>query len=144
MIDLSEVRKRILGATPVLGGERVGLLEALGRVLIQDIVVAEDFPAADISAMDGYAVRHAFLQTVSNQTPALFRIIGESAAGQPFSARVGDGQAVQIMTGGVIPEGADTVINLEKTVEQGGCFRCISIPECGVFDKRATRSSRGR
>lgn len=68
MIDLNEARKRILGATPVLGGESVAILDALGRVLIQDIVVAEDFPAADISAMDGYAVRHGFLLKVSKQS----------------------------------------------------------------------------
>jgi molybdopterin molybdotransferase len=131
MMVLNVARKRIMDATPVLDGENVHILEALKRVLFQDIVVAEDFPTSDISAMDGYAVHHASLKNASEQKPVFLEIIGESPAGRPFTAGVGDGQAVQIMTGGVVPSGADTVIRLEKTVEQDGSIICTYIPEYG-------------
>lgn len=132
MMDLNEAHKRIMEAAPVLDGENVHILAALKRILFQDIAVTEDFPASDISAMDGYAVRHASLKNASKQTPAFLKIIGESPAGRPFTSNVGDGQTVRIMTGGVMPLGVDTVIRLEETVEQDGCFICTYVPEYGA------------
>jgi len=131
MMDLKKAQRLILEATPVLGRESVPILDALKRVLVQDIVAVEDLPASDISAMDGYAVCHAFLHTASGQNPVRFRIIGESPAGRPFGGTVGTDEAVRIMTGGVVPRGADTVVKLEDTREEGGVVICRNDPGPG-------------
>ncbi|WP_419655829.1 MoeA3: molybdopterin biosynthesis protein [Desulfosarcina variabilis str. Montpellier] len=131
MIDLKKAQQLILEATPVLGRESVPILDTLNRVLAQDIVAVEDLPITDISAMDGYAVRHQSLVDGAAQETVKFRIIGESPAGRPCGAVVGDGQAVRIMTGGLVPEGADTVIKIEDTVEKDGTVICTRQPERG-------------
>ena len=131
MIDLNEARKQIVKAAPVLGRESVHILESLRRVLAEDIVVMEDFPAMDMSAMDGYAVRHASLHGVCGRNPVRLRIVGESAAGRPCGVSVGDGEAVRIMTGALVPEGADTVVRLEGTEEDGGFCVCTNDPGRG-------------
>jgi molybdopterin molybdotransferase len=131
MIDLHEAQGRILQATPVLGRESVPIIEALRRVLAQDIAAVEDLPASDVSAVDGYAMRHTSLQGVSRRHPVHLRVIGEAPAGKPCGATVGDGEAVRIMTGGMVPEGADTVIKLEETTEDGGYVKCMADPRRG-------------
>ena len=131
MIDLKKAQKLILEATPVLGRESVPILDALRRIIVQDIIVVEDLPASDMSAMDGYAVRHTSLNGVSRQNPVHLRIIGESPAGKPCGAVVGDGDAIRIMTGGLVPEGADTVVKQENTVEESGHVICNNDPGCG-------------
>jgi molybdopterin molybdotransferase len=132
MMDLKKAQRRILDATPVLGRESVPILDALKRILVQDIMAVEDLPASDISAMDGYALCHTFLHKASTQNPVRFRIIGESPAGWPFGGTVGAGEAVRIMTGGVVPKGADTVVKLEDTREEGGYVICRDDPGPGV------------
>jgi len=132
MMDLKKAQRLILEATPVLGRESVPILDALKRVLVQDIMAVEDLPASDISAMDGYALSHAFLNKASVQNPVRFRIIGESPAGRPFAATVGVGESVRIMTGGVVPRGADTVVKLEDTREEGGAVICRNDPGSGA------------
>lgn len=131
MIDLHEAQGRILQATPVLGRESVPIIEALRRVLALDIAAIEDLPASDVSALDGYAIRHTSLQGVSRRHPVHLRIIGEAPAGKPCGATVGDGEAVRIMTGGLVPEGADTVIKLEATAEDSGNVMCMANPGQG-------------
>jgi molybdopterin molybdotransferase len=131
MIDLHEAQGRILQATRVLGRESVPIIEALRRVLAQDIAAVEDLPASDVSAVDGYAMRHTSLQGVSRRHPVHLRVIGEAPAGKPCGATVGDGEAVRIMTGGMVPVGADTVIKLEETAEDGGYVKCMADPERG-------------
>jgi molybdopterin molybdotransferase len=131
VMDINEAQKQILEATPVLGRESVHILDSLRRVLAEDVVATEDFPASDISAMDGYAVRHTCIEGVSSQMPAHLRIIGESPAGRPCGASVRDGEAVRIMTGGLLPEGADTVVRLEDTAEDSGYVICTNNPGRG-------------
>ena len=131
MIDLKKAQQLILEATPVLGRESVPILDTLNRVLAQDINAVEDLPITDISAMDGYAVRHSSLLDGITKEPARLRIIGESPAGRPCGAVVGDGEAVRIMTGGLVPEGADTVVKIEDTMEKDGYMRCTCQPQCG-------------
>ena len=124
MHNFAKVSNLILEATPVLGCESVPILDALRRVLAQDILVIEDVPAANISSVDGYAVRYDCLHGVSRQNPVHLRIIGESPAGKPFGASVKDGETVRIMTGGVVPRGADTVVRQEHASEENGYFIC--------------------
>jgi len=92
--------------------EKVPIREALGRVLAQDIVPQIDVPAHDNSAMDGYAVRFADLEKP-------LREIGTALAGKPFAGKLGPGECVRIMTGAVMPEGADSVVIQEVVKKQG-------------------------
>ncbi|MBX3665399.1 MAG: molybdopterin molybdotransferase MoeA [Burkholderiales bacterium] len=103
-----EVIARFL--TPVTTIERVAVRDALGRVLAQEVISPVDVPSNDNSAMDGYAVRHADLR---NDARVTLKIIGSSFAGAPHQGRLNAGEAVRIMTGGVVPAGADTIVMQE-------------------------------
>ena len=94
-------------AQPVAECEEVELGAALGRVAAEDVAAPIDLPPFDASAMDGYAVRSAGLD---REGAKRLRIVGRSAAGHPFHASVGDGEAVRIFTGAVLPTGADAVL----------------------------------
>jgi molybdopterin molybdotransferase len=94
-----------------LGAEAAPLAQAHGRVLADDLAALRTQPPADVSAMDGYAVR---AEDVA-QVPATLKLIGEVAAGRPFAGTVGLGEAVRIFTGGELPRGADTVVIQEHT-----------------------------
>lgn len=96
------------------------LSECTGRILAADLIAAADLPATNNAAVDGYAVRSDFLAA---QPDHAFRIIGRAAAGHPFTGTVGDGEAVRIFTGAVMPNGADVVAmhefcRLDETTEQ--------------------------
>ena len=101
---------------PVNGVLRVPVRSALGRVLAEDVQSPVDVPAHRNSAMDGWAMRGADLDP--NGETALAEI-GVSFAGKPFGGKVGPGQCVRIMTGGVVPEGADTVVMQERAKASG-------------------------
>ena len=94
--------------------EVVQIREALGRILAQDIVPRINVPAHDNSAMDGYAVRFSDLQQNSP-----LREIGTALAGKPFSGKLAAGECVRIMTGAVMPAGADTVV-IQEVVKKDG------------------------
>jgi molybdopterin molybdotransferase len=98
--------------TPLSATEQVPIRKALGRVLAQDIVPSIDVPAHDNSAMDGYAVRFADLHSPLKE-------IGVALAGRPFSGTMKQGECVRIMTGGVMPAGADTVVIQEVVKREG-------------------------
>ena len=102
--------------TPVAEVERVAVRAALGRVLAQQIVPAIDVPAHDNSAMDGYAVRFADLEPGTETT---LQEIGAAFAGRKFAGEVGAGQCVRVMTGAVMPAGADTVV-IQEVVRAAG------------------------
>jgi molybdopterin molybdotransferase len=109
-----EVIARFLA--PVTATERVAVRAALGRVLAEDVVSPLDVPAHDNSAMDGYAVRCADLKADGDVT---LNNAGTSFAGAPFKGTVGAGQCVRIMTGGVVPAGADTIVMQEHVKAKG-------------------------
>ena len=92
---------------PLSGSERIALRESLGRVLAEDVISPHDVPGHDNSAMDGYALRFADLAA---EGETALRIAGTTFAGRAFAGRLGPGECVRIMTGGVIPAGADTVV----------------------------------
>jgi molybdopterin molybdotransferase len=102
------------GATP-LSEEMVGLDAAHRRVLARDLASRRSQPPAAMSAMDGYAVRAADIASV----PARLNVIGEIAAGRPFERPLAPGEALRIFTGGVVPDGADTVVIQENTERDG-------------------------
>ena len=101
---------------PVRGTLRLPVRSALGRVLAEDVVSPVDVPAHRNSAMDGWALRGADLKADGETTLAE---IGASFAGRPFAGTVGAGQCVRIMTGGVVPQGADTVVMQERAKAKG-------------------------
>ncbi|HST02320.1 MAG TPA: gephyrin-like molybdotransferase Glp [Usitatibacter sp.] len=100
---------------PVRGTVRVPVRDAMGRVLAEDILSPVDVPSHRNSAMDGWAMRGADLAPGE----ATLSEIGVSFAGKPFSGKVAAGQCVRIMTGGVVPEGADTVVMQERAKANG-------------------------
>jgi len=104
---------------PVTGTLRVPVRSALGRVLAEDVLSPVDVPAHRNSAMDGWAVRGADLKDGETELAE----IGASFAGRPFGGKVGAGQCVRIMTGGVVPEGADTVVMQERARSSGKSVR---------------------
>lgn len=102
--------------SPVAALERVHVRGALGRVLAEDVISPLNVPAHDNSAMDGYAVRYADLKDDGEVTVA---VAGSAFAGAPFKGNVAAGQAVRIMTGGVVPSGADTIVMQEHVKASG-------------------------
>ena len=113
MINASEALQIILENTQLLGTEKVQLLDALGRTLGRDVVAKEDIPPFDNSSMDGFAIVSSDLKEATTERPCILEIVGESSAGNVFDGVVNPGQAVRVMTGGMIPKGADTVVPIE-------------------------------
>ena len=133
LTPLEQAQKIVIEAAPVLGMEKVGLLEALGRVLGEDIVAARANPPWDNSAMDGFAVRWEDIKQEHVITrPAGLTIIEEVPAGTMAKHVVGPGQAARIMTGAPIPTGADTVVKVEETETEGDRVRIVKAVECGA------------
>ena len=98
----------------------VPVAESLGRVLADDQTAGSDVPGFDRSAMDGYALRGEETFGATPLTPLSFRLLGEARPGHPFSGAVGSGEAVRIMTGAPLPDGADAVLMAEMSLEKGG------------------------
>ncbi|HEX2269943.1 MAG TPA: gephyrin-like molybdotransferase Glp [Pyrinomonadaceae bacterium] len=113
MISVAEAVEIVRQHTPALETERVELSNVLGRVLAQEVAADSDLPPFDRAQMDGYAVRAA----ETTGAPVSLRIAGESAAGKGWHHRLEEGQAVRIMTGAPVPEGADSVQQVELTHE---------------------------
>ncbi|HEY0604564.1 MAG TPA: hypothetical protein VGD58_16720, partial [Herpetosiphonaceae bacterium] len=97
--SVEEARDEILRHFSPLSSENVPLLQALGRVLAEDVQADIDVPPFANSAMDGYAVRGADLQSVTPDAPAVLRIVGEVPAGGTTETAVEPGTAIRIMTG---------------------------------------------
>lgn len=117
MISVEEARAYILKHFHPLERERVELLDALDRVLAQEIVAEINVPPHNNSAMDGYAVRAADIAGAAPTNPARLRVIADLGAGYVPNARVESGTAIRIMTGAVMPPGADTIVRFEDTSE---------------------------
>ena len=110
-LSVDEALDRILARVERLPSERIALLDALGATLDRDVVADRDVPPFRNSAMDGYAVRGADVDTA----PVRLTVTGEIAAGAIPQGSVGAGEAMRIMTGAPMPDGADTVVRVEDT-----------------------------
>ncbi len=117
MISVEEALSKVLSFVHVLDHEEKPILECLGQALAEDVRAPFDVPPCDNSAMDGYAVRADSILGAAYESPKNLRVIGEVAAGQVSKLRVDRGTAVRIMTGALLPEGADTVVPFEDTDE---------------------------
>ncbi len=120
-LPLEEAQARLLALATPLAVERMPAGEALGRYLAEPLLARRTQPAADVSAMDGYALR-------AEDLPGPWQVIGESAAGHPFSGTLGPDQAVRISTGALLPAGADMVLVQEDTARDGAALALIGTP----------------
>ena len=110
-LTVDEALERILARARTLGTKRVDLMDALGATLAENVAADRDVPPFRNSAMDGYAVRGADVATA----PTRLTVVGDIAAGAVPSRSVGAGEAMRIMTGAPMPDGADTVVRVEDT-----------------------------
>ncbi|MCS6886477.1 MAG: molybdopterin molybdotransferase MoeA [Acidobacteriota bacterium] len=119
LISVEEAQRLVLERIYPRSIERVDLLSALGRVLAEDVYAAESVPPFTCSAMDGYAVRASDVASASQDAPAILSVLEDLPAGKMPTVTLGEGQAVRIMTGAVLPEGADAVVVVEVTKAEG-------------------------
>ena len=119
MLSVDEARQRMLDTIPVLPSEDRGILACTGYVLAEELHATENIPPFDNSAMDGYAVRAADVKDASEENPAVLSVVETIAAGYAPAKQVAVGQASRIMTGAMMPEGADAVVMQEVTQQEG-------------------------
>src|ERR1700761_363345 len=112
LITIERARELVLAHTHPVGHERVGVEDALNRVLAEDVHAVGDVPPFACSAMDGFAIKAG----PSNRP---LRLVGESRAGTPSQQPLHDGEAIRISTGAAVPQGATAVIRQEDTDTDG-------------------------
>lgn len=132
MLTVAEARQRILRRIVTLDAEGVLLDESHGRVLAEDVRSERDVPPFANSAMDGYAVLAAEVGRASPASPVRLKVVGEVRAGSPPPASVGPGTALRIMTGAMVPDGADAVVRVEDTTETDGQVEIRAAVERGT------------
>ena len=133
LLPVEEALARILAAASPLPAETVGLADAAGRTLADDLAARRDQPPVAVSSMDGWAVRAADVAAA----PATLRKIGTSAAGHGFPGTLGAGEAVRIFTGAPLPAGADAVVMQEDAEAEGDAVTLrVAVPS-GRYVRRA-------
>lgn len=120
-LPLAQAQARLLALATPLQVERVLVSDALGRFLAEPLIARRTQPPADLSAMDGYALR-------ASNLPGPWEVVGESAAGHPYAGTVGSGEAVRISTGAIVPAGADMVLIQEDCAREGQQLRLTGTP----------------
>jgi len=128
-MDVEQVERLLDAARAPLESESLAVLDCAGRVLAQDVQAPAPVPAFARSAMDGFALQGESTFGASEFTPARFALIGDSFPGRAFQGVVGTGQAVRIMTGAPVPEGADAVAKAEVCeLRDGGLLVAEAVP----------------
>jgi len=127
MISVEQAQRQICEAFRPLPAEQVGLADALGRVLAEDVTARVSHPPFAVSAMDGYAVRG----TDVTKVPVRLRLVGTAPAGGRYEGRVGPGEAVRILTGGPLPDGADSIVIQENARRDGDGVELTALAEPG-------------
>ncbi|MGE0154399.1 MAG: gephyrin-like molybdotransferase Glp [Reyranellaceae bacterium] len=133
MISVEEALARIAASFTALPAETVALEQAAGRVLAEDAVSRLTQPPADLSAMDGYAIRFADVPAV----PTTLRVVGQAPAGGAYAGTLQAGEAVRIFTGGPVPAGADTIVIQENTKFDKDLVTVLQLPQQGRHIRRA-------
>ncbi len=132
MITVEKALKRILDSITPLGMEKATLLDALNRVIGEDICASRDIPPKDNSAMDGYAVKAKETKGASADNPVTLTVIENIQAGYLPRKTPAPGEASKIMTGAFVPEGADAVVRLEDTKQKGNKVEIFAEAEKGL------------
>jgi len=133
LMPVADALKRVLAGVHKLGTEVVPLSKAAGRVLAEDVKARVSHPPADVSSMDGYAVRAADVVSV----PATLKLIGESSAGDGFAGSVGPGECARIFTGAPVPDGADAIVIQEDTDKDGDAITMKESSKAGRYIRPA-------
>lgn len=123
LLSVAEALSLVLDGVEPTSAETVPLATADGRVLAKDLAALRSQPPDPVSAMDGYAVRAADVATA----PVELKLVGEVPAGRPFVGRIGPGETARIFTGGVMPDGADTVV-IQENAERRDAIVSIKAP----------------
>jgi molybdopterin molybdotransferase len=132
MISVEEARERILADLSPTTTEIVALANAWGRVTAAPVIARLTQPPADVSAMDGYALR-----VTDGTLGAMLHVIGSAPAGHPFAGSVGPRQAVRLFTGSVVPQGADAILLQEDATATGTELRVNEAVKAGRHIRRA-------
>ncbi len=133
LLSVAAALERVLASAKPLPEERVPLREAHGRTLARDLAARRTQPPADMSAMDGYALR---LADLDDPTTAL-TLVGESKAGLRHPGAIGPGETVRIFTGAPVPDGADAILIQEDATVAGKAVRATERPVLHRFIRRA-------
>ena len=132
LIPVETARERLAKAMqPVTGTERVALRHSVGRIVAEPVTSTIDLPLCDNSAMDGYALRYADLESCES-----LKLAGKSFAGKPFEGTVSPGNCVRIMTGASLPAGADTIVMQEQVESDQETIRVNGIVRAGDHIRR--------
>jgi molybdopterin molybdotransferase len=131
MVTVDEALDKILSHIYSLGFEKVSLLDALGRVIAEDISAERDIPPLDNSAMDGYALKFEDVQKASPDHPVRLEVIEDLPAGFISKKKLERGKSIRIMTGAPIPKGADAVIPVEETKKEDGSVLVFKVAGLG-------------
>jgi len=137
LMDIEDARRAVLERVSPLDAEEVGIDDALGRVLAEDVSSAHAIPPFDNSAMDGYAVRAIDTEGASPDAPVVLEVVDESRAGAPASASAGRGRAIAISTGAPLPAGCDAIVRLEETELRGRSIQVTASVDPGRDLRRA-------
>ncbi len=132
MISVVEAQAKLLALASPLPAQQIPVHEAAGRYLAGAVSAKRTQPSANLSAMDGYAVR-------STEWPGPWAVVGESAAGRPYAGHLALGQAVRIFTGAYVPEGADCILIQEDGQRSGDIVKADGVHpiEAGRFVRHA-------
>lgn len=145
LITYEEARRLVMELARPSTSVQVSLKDARNLVLAEDVTSKDDVPFSDNSAMDGFAVKHEDIRGATRQNPKVLKLAGEVPAGKVFQGTVESGEAVSIYTGAPIPEGADTVVELEATEVSGNLVYVFEERERGAnIRKRGEDVRRGQ
>ena len=137
LISIEEARTRVLTEAAALPSETIALSEALGSVLAEDIIASHNVPPFNNSGMDGYAVRAADTVEATPDSPVRLPISDTLPAGHVAAHGLQPGEAIRIMTGAPLPDGADTVVQSELTSEDDGYLVLVEPVKRGKNIRRA-------
>ncbi len=133
MLSVRDAHARIVAAFDALPSEMVSVADAAGRVLARPPQARLTQPPADLSAMDGYAVRAEDVPAA----PTTLELVGEAPAGGSYDRALGPGDAVRIFTGGPLPMGADSIVIQEDTRADGKTITILEAPRIGRHVRKA-------
>ena len=134
MISVENARNKINASMPLMSLEQIGLPQALGRVLGEDLMARRTQPPKPVSSMDGYAAKIDDLLSI----PTKLKVVGEIPAGTSYDGQIKEGESVRIFTGAPVPKGADLIIIQENTQKDGEFVKIIKgKPTVGQFIRPA-------
>lgn len=121
-IPVKDAIERVVKESIDMSTTTVALDKSLGYILAQDIIATYDIPRFNKSPYDGFAIRSSDSQNASGEHRKTFKVIDHIGAGSVSEKKLTQGEAIRIMTGAALPQGADAVVMLEQTIENGDSF----------------------